>query len=223
MESLGVNSLIIVESKNDKFFIEALIKYLNLKVGVEVQSICEFECLDGITNLENKLKDIKIDNYEIIGIILDANGEGIDERIKFINYSLKSICSDVQLNKINKFKESKAIGVKFICYIMNLAGKGELETILRRIKKKDSTYADCLGSWRDCVNKSLNNNKENVKDKDFDKFWVNNYIRFDTCSKKEKRQAEKNCTLEKSFEKDVWDFDNKILDDLKNFLKLIIK
>lgn len=218
-----MNSLIIVESKNDKFFIEALIKYLNFKSGVEVQTICEFECLDGITNLENKLKDIKIDNYEIIGIILDANSEGIDERIKFINDSLKSICSDVQLNKMNKFKESKSIGVKFICYIMNLSGKGELETILRKIKKKDSTYADCLSSWRDCVNKSLNNNKENIKDKDFNKFWVNNYIRYDTCSKKEKKQAEKNCTLEKSFEKDIWDFDNKVLDDLKNFLKLIFK
>lgn len=101
--------------------------------------------------------------------------------------------------------------------------KGELETVLKMIKKKDSIYADCLSSWRDCVNKSLDNNKENIKDKDFDKFWVNNYIRFDTCSKKEQKQAEKKCTLEKSFEKDVWDFDNKILDDLKNFLKLIIK
>lgn len=218
-----MNSLIIVESKNDKFFIEALIKYLNLKVAAEVQSICEFECLDGITNLENKFKDIKIDNYEIIGIILDANSEGIDKRIKFINDSLKDISLDVQLNKINEFKESKAIGVKFICYIMNVDGKGELETVLKMIKKKDSIYADCLSSWRDCVNKSLDNNKENIKDKDFDKFWVNNYIRFDTCSKKEQKQAEKNCTLEKSFEKDVWDFDNKILDDLKNFLKLIIK
>lgn len=218
-----MNSLIIVESKNDKFFIEALIKYLNLKVATEVQSICEFECLDGITNLENKFKDIKIDNYEIIGIILDANSEGIDKRIKFINDSLKDISLDVQLNKINEFKESKAIGVKFICYIMNVDGKGELETVLKMIKKKDSIYADCLSSWRDCVNKSLDNNKENIKDKDFDKFWVNNYIRFDTCSKKEQKQAEKNCTLEKSFEKDVWDFDNKILDDLKNFLKLIIK
>ena len=218
-----MNSLIIVESKNDKFFIEALIKYLNLKVDAEVQSICEFECLDGITNLENKFKDIKIDNYEIIGIILDANSEGIDKRIKFINDSLKDISLDVQLNKINEFKESKAIGVKFICYIMNVDGKGELETVLKMIKKKDSIYADCLSSWRDCVNKSLDNNKENIKDKDFDKFWVNNYIRFDTCSKKEQKQAEKKCTLEKSFEKDVWDFDNKILDDLKNFLKLIIK
>lgn len=218
-----MNSLIIVESKNDKLFIEALIKYLDFKVGSEIQSICEFKCLDGITNLENKFKDIKIDNYEIIGIILDANSEGIDKRIKFINDSLKDISLDVQLNKINEFKESKAIGVKFICYIMNVDGKGELETVLKMIKKKDSIYADCLSSWRDCVNKSLDNNKENIKDKDFDKFWVNNYIRFDTCSKKEQKQAEKKCTLEKSFEKDVWDFDNKILDDLKNFLKLIIK
>lgn len=99
-----MNSLIIVESKNDKFFIEALIKYLDFKVGSEIQSICEFKCLDGITNLENKFKDIKIDNYEIIGIILDANSEGIDKRIKFINDSLKDISLDVQLNKINEFK-----------------------------------------------------------------------------------------------------------------------
>lgn len=179
--------------KTINFFIEALIKYLNLQADIEIKSICEFKCLDGITNLRNKLNDSKIDKYEIVGIILDANSEGIDKRIEFINDSLKSICSDVQLNKINKFKESKEIGVKFICYIMNVNGKGELETVLRKIKKKDSIYADCLSSWRDCVNKSLdNNNKENIKDKDFDKFWVNNYIRFDTCSKKEQKQAEKN-------------------------------
>lgn len=221
-----MSSLIIVESKNDKFFIEALIKYLDLKSGIEVKSICEFKCLDGITNLKNELDDNKIDNYEIVGIILDADNEGINKRIEFINgslNSLKTIHPDVQLDKINEFKESKSIGVKFICYIMNVKGKGELETVLRKIKKKDSIYADCLSSWRDCVNKSLNNNKENIKDKDFDKFWVNNYIRFDIFSKREQQRAETNCTLEKSFEKDAWDFDNKILDDLKNFLKLIIK
>ncbi|MBW5389602.1 hypothetical protein E6A51_05285 [Brachyspira hampsonii] len=217
MESLEVNNLIIVESKNDKFFIERLIEHSNIN-NVNVECICEFECLDGISNLNKKLKDIKFDKYDIVGIILDADKEGINKRIEFINDSLKTVCDDVNLTVINKLEKSSKLDVDFVCYIMNVDGYGELETVLKSIKKSDSVFADCLDRWRECL-KVYN---KDISDKDFDKFYINNYIRFDTCSKSEQKQASKFCSFEYAMKKDIWDLDNSILDDLKEFFKSLI-
>ena len=147
------------------------------------QCICEFECLEGINNLNKKLEEIKFDKYNKIGIILDADKEGIDKRIEFINNALKNVCDDVELTSINKLEKSSKLDVDFLCYIMNVNGYGELETVLKSIKKSDSVFADCLESWREC----LKVHNKDISDKDFDKLYINNYIRFDTCSKKEKK------------------------------------
>ena len=215
-ESLEVNNLIIVESKNDMFFIKRLIEFSNINNmnNINVECICEFECLEGIGNLKKKLAEIKFDKYNRIGIILDADNEGIDKRIKFINEALKNVCDDVQLTEINKLEKSYKLDVDFICYIIN--GYGELETVLKLIKKSDSFFADCLYSWREC----LKIHNKCISDKDFDKFYINNYIRFDTCSEEEKKQADKYCNFESAIKKDIWDLDNNILDPLKEFLKL---
>ena len=212
-----MNNLIIVESKNDKFFIERLIEYYNCG-NINVQCICEFECLEGINNLNKKLKDIKFDKYDIIGIILDADKEGINNRIEFINNSLKNVCDDVELTSINKLEKSSKLDVDFVCYIMNVNGYGELETVLKSIKKSDSVFADCLESWREC----LKVRNKDISDKDFDKFYINNYIRFDTCNKYEQKQSSKYCSFESAMKKDIWDLDNNILIDLKEFLKLLM-
>ena len=217
MESLEVSNLIIVESKNDEFFIERLIEYSSLD-NINVQYICEFKCLDGISNLNKKLKDIKFDKYNKIGIILDADKEGIDKRIEFINKALKNVCNDVKITAINKLEKSSELDVDFVCYIMNVNGYGELETVLKSIKKSDSVFADCLESWREC----LKAHNKDISDKDFDKFYINNYIRFDTCSKSDQKQASKYCSFEYAMKKDIWDLDNNILDDLKEFLRLLI-
>lgn len=99
---------------------------------------------------------------------------------------------------------------------MNVDGNGELETVLKAIKSKDSTYADCLDSWRDC----LTQNGKIIRDKDFDKFWINNYFRFDTCSKEERKQIERKCNNEVAIKKDIWIFNHPVLKDLKEFLNL---
>ena len=212
-----MNNLIIVESKNDKFFIERLIEYYNCG-NINVQCICEFECLEGINNLNKKLKDIKFDKYDRIGIILDADKEGINNRIEFINNSLKNVCDDLKLTSINKLEKSSKLDVDFVCYIMNVNGYGELETVLKSIKKSDSIFSDCLESWREC----LKVHNKDISDKDFDKFYINNYIRFDTCNKLEQKQASKYCSFEYAIKKDIWDLDNNILYDLKEFLKLLV-
>ena len=59
-----------------------------------------------------------------------------------------------------------------------------------------------------------------IKTKDFDKFWVNIYQRYDTCSKKESTQAAKKCNFEASLDKDIWNFSHEVLADLKEFLSM---
>lgn len=213
-----MNSLIIVESKNDKYFIKAFIKKLNLQnieVGEPICSINDFECLGGYTNLENNLNEIKLDEYDKIGIILDADEVGIEERIKFINKALKSICSDVAIENINEPKKSKELNIEIICYIMNVDGKGELETVMRKVASKNAIRANCLESWREC----LIQKGENVKDKTFDKFWIDIYQRYDNC-KENQSKADENCKGEKSIKKDIWNFEHALLKDLKKFLEL---
>ena len=45
-------------------------------------------------------------------------------------------------------------------------------------------------------------------------------MRFDTCSKKERKQIDRKCSFEQSLQKDIWDFEHKVLDELKEFLYL---
>lgn len=216
-----MSNLIIVESENDKYFIEAMIENLNLndiEVGSPICVVDDYECLNGYTNLTNRLKEIKFDKHRKIGIVLDADDKGIEARIEYINTALKEVCSDLEIEMVNTLYPSKELEVDIACYITNVAGKGELETLLKEIKSKDSVYADCLDSWKEC----LEAEGKTIKQKDFDKFWVSNYIRFDTCSSNEKKQAHRKCSIEAAMKKNIWDFSDSKLDELKKFLNLFV-
>jgi len=224
-------NVLIVESENDKYFIESFIKYLNIS-NVDVDTpICsiidDYECLNGLSKaeLERKLTELSIDigkidigkkGIEKIGVILDADQEGIEKRIELINESLKVIDENLNLQKCNHFIKSEKLDVEIACYIMNINGFGELETVLKTIKSQDSVYADCLYDWKKC----LEQKGKVIKNKDFDKFWVNNYQRFDCCTKKEQKQADKKCNNEESVKKPLWNFNHTALSELKIFLKL---
>lgn len=218
-----MNNLIIVESHNDKFFIEKLrdvMEFTNIKVDEPICNITDFECLGGLSEkkLKQTLKDIKFDQYQKVGIIIDVDDKGITERIALINQCVKfleDVSDDFEITKINDFIRVEKLDVEIGCYIMNVDGKGELETVLKAIASEDSTYADCLESWRSC----LTSKNKIIKDKDFNKFWVSNYLRFDTCTKQEQKQADKNCKNEVAIKKDIWDFNHKVLEDLKRFLE----
>lgn len=220
-----MKSLIIVESHNDKYFIEKLRDILgleNIELKEPVCKMADYECLNGLSekNLQLTLNDIKFDEYQKIGIIIDADNEGIQKRIDLINNcirTLEEVPVDFQITKINEFIRVENLDIEIGCYITNKDGFGELETVLKAIKKEDSTYADCLDSWKTCL---ISKGKE-IKDKDFDKFWVSNYLRFDTCTKKEQKQADKNCKNEVAIKKDIWDFENLILNELKEFIQML--
>lgn len=202
-----MSNLLIVESENDKYFIEALIDHLNLniEVGSPICSINEYACLGGIGKLKEKLNALKgrvaKEGIETVGIIFDADDIGINMRKQQIQEKIDIVFHEVE-------------DVTFNIYIMNVAGTGELESVLKKIKSKDSTIADCLDAWRTCLptDKQLNQ-------KEFDKFWIQMYQRYDTCTKNEAKQAGKKCNNKISFSKNIYDLDSPILNELKTFLK----
>ncbi len=210
MKGLEVSNLLIVESEGDKFFIEALLNEINLKleIGQPICTINEYECLGGINKLEQKLKFVKTrvqkEDIEKIGIVFDADMVGIEQRKEEIKDKVKSVFGEYNDDV-------------FSIYILNKNGVGELEDILKEIKSSNSPYADCLESWREC----LLSNEIEVSDKVFNKFWVNNYIMYDTCTKSKHRgQKSKYCIFEYAMkEKNIWNFEHPILDELKKFLK----
>lgn len=218
---LEVNK-IIVESHNDRAFIEKIINDLeleNIDISEPLCNIDEFICLDGLGNLEKKLKDMKLDELEKLGILIDADEIGVETRISEINEIFKKVGIEVELKSINEFQKDVKNDVEISCHILNIDDRGSLDHILKAIAKSPSKYADCLEAWKEC----LKEEGENISDTVFIKFWVNNYLRFDTCSKEEEKQISKRCNLEKALEKDVWDFANPALDSLKDFLKLFNK
>ena len=226
-------NLLIVESENDQYFIELLKTYLNNNSNANIDAnidnpICidddddDYECLNGLSEKALKLKlttlkpQIEKNGIEKIGIIIDADQEGITQRVELINIALKVIDDNLQTLSYKHFIKSERLDVEIACYIMNIDGYGELETVLKTISK-DSPFADCLDDWRTCLEKK---NKK-IKDKDFLKFWVSIYQRFDACSKKERTRASTKCNPEASFKKpDIWNLEHPVLDKLKFFLRL---
>ncbi|MEA1954433.1 MAG: DUF3226 domain-containing protein [Campylobacterota bacterium] len=201
----------IVESENDKYFIEALITHIsaNIEIGQPVCTIDEYDCLGGISKLEERLRALthRIIKGEIdkVGIIFDADEIGIKERTKQIQEKIDLILDELP---------NESFEVKSFIYIQNSGGNGELETVLKAIKSKDATVANCLKSWQECLpeDKKLNQ-------KEFDKFWIQIYQRYDCCTKKESKRAGEKCDNQASLKKDIYNLDNPILNDLKKFLQ----
>ena len=218
-------NILIVESDNDKYFVESLKQHINsivLDVDSPVCSIDDYECLSGISlkKLTSKLHELKVkiekQGIEKVGILLDADKEGVDKKIELINDALESSGYDVNIETVNKWQKCNVLDVLVSCHILNIEGKGELETMLKTIKKNDSPHADCLNSWKEC----LENNGHSISTKNFDKFWVSIYQRFDCCSAKERKQAFRKCSNEASLLKDIWNFSHDSLSPLKSFLQM---
>ncbi|NOQ14464.1 MAG: hypothetical protein GQ583_08330 [Methyloprofundus sp.] len=206
---MAVSNLLIVESENDQYFIEALVERINVNIKIDspVCLIDEYECLGGIGKLDNKLRSLSSqvlkEGIDKIGIIFDADNVGVEQRTQQIEEKIKSVFG-------------KSPDVIFSIFILNVAGKGELETLLKAIKCQGSPMADCLNAWQACLQ------DKKLKQKDFDKFWIQIYQRYDCCTKREEKQAGSKCNNVASLKsKAIYDFDKDIpeLNQLKEFLR----
>lgn len=218
-------NILIVESINDKYFVESTKDFLNnidLEVDTPFCLIDDYECLEGLSlkSLTNNLHELKIQidkkGIEKVGILLDADEGGIEEKINLINEALKDNDSTVKIEEVNKWYNCDVLNVDISCHILNVNGNGELETILKSIKSKDSIFADCLEAWQHC----LTENGKSIDSKQFDKFWVSIYQRYDCCSRREQRQATRKCNNEASMKKDIWDYSHSSLSSFREFIEM---
>ena len=228
-----MSNILIVESKNDKIFIEKLIEILNFD-NIEIdEPICvdDYECLDGwsktaiIRALKSLSASLPKKNITKIGIVIDQDKHTKEQRLNLINECVDQVFTkSAILNDVSSLIEVKSnfdISLQLGCYFTNVNQQGDLDTLLKAIKTQDSDYADCLESWRNCVKEQ----EKTISNEDFDKFWINNYIRFDTCLKKESGQAYRKCSMYNfdyilENKSHIFDFDNPVLDEIKAFLKL---
>ena len=226
-----MSNIVIVESKNDAIFMKAMVDFINCDIQIEEPIfIDDYECLEGLseTKLITTLKALDADlqkrDIEKIGIIIDIDNDSEQERLKFVDRCIKPVFEAESLSSTKQFIDicgKSGTNAKLACYFTNVGGKGELETLLKAIKAEDSPYADCLDSWKIC----LESKGKKINQKEFDKFWVSNYIRFDTCLKKEQKQAGGKCSMSEfdyvmKHKKDIWNWDNPALDDLKEIFTL---
>jgi hypothetical protein len=222
-------NILIVESNNDKYFFQSVINHLNLAIEVEspIFDDEDYVPMGGlnpkllITSLKSIEAEIKKKDIERIGVIIDIDRHSEADRIKFINDCLiKVFPKAVLLDRVNQFVDLNFddYQIQLACYFTNVGGQGELETVLKAIKSQDSTHADCLERWREC----LTNHGKEFKDKDFDKLWVANYIRYDTSTKEEKKDARGKLTLNYTLQNkpSIWNLDHPILDKMKVFFRL---
>ena len=245
---------IIVESKNDAAFVEHLwvtINQTSLPEDVEIEPIepLDYKSMDGLSLA--KLQEVLVEVlnaqddlfYTHVGVLLDLDRKSKAERLALINEAIESTCKNLveneqwksytlseQLTDVNTsirltFDDFDAVrSIDLVCCFTHVAGAGELETLLKAIKTQESTYADCLEAWRGCLSKK----NKLIEDKDFDKFWFNSYIRYDTChKKKESTSAGKKCNAESldyvfKNKPHIFDWNNALLDEIKTFLRLFI-
>lgn len=224
-----MSNVLIVESHNDQYFIQALLEHLELqqvKLNSPICAIDDYQCLNGLdkeklrlalTRLKNQLLKPKDEVIGKIGIIIDLDQDTVENRLKLVNAAIQEVfATELAIPQVNHWitvPVDADVSVEISCYFMNVGGKGELETVLKAIKCKTSTHTDCLDKWRECVK-----TEHKLTDKAFDKFWIQVYQRFDCCDKKEKYQADENCNLQASLKKGAYDFDSPTLDTLKEFL-----
>lgn len=233
-------NILIVESKNDRCFIEALVKHLNLHKNVQVDApICQiddYECLDGLneskltTKFRDVLDDVAKKGISKIGLLLDMDKETRETRIAFVNKALsnalsQTVASFIPIKNISEFTRinlNADTSVEIACFFTNVDGKGELETLLKAIKanEQSSNYADCLEQWRNCVG------IDKISDKEFGKLWIDFYVRWDTCSNKDRKQADRKCSM-RNFDyvmqekgNEIFKLDHELLESLRHFLNL---
>jgi len=226
-----VSNIVIVESKNDAIFMQAMVEQLNCDIQIEKPIyIDEYKALSGLdeTKLINALKALKADiqktDIEKIGIIIDIDNYSEPERLQWVNKCIQQVFESETWSSTKQFIDiggDNGTKAKLACYFTNVGGKGELETLLKAIKAIESPHADCLDSWKTCIESQ----GQEIDRKDFDKFWVSIYLRYDTCSNQEQTQAGKKCSMSgfdyvMEHKKDIWDWNNPALDDLKEFFRL---
>ncbi len=231
-------TLLFVEDDNDKATFTAILRHLNIdnfkienidwkKVPKESNPNSPTQL---ITALQSFINEFSRKKYNKVGIIMDMDNSGLEKMLMTINTALEKAYTNHKIKKLEKvntlysfsfLENEEEVTIQFACHFVNLNGKGEIEDILKAIKKQNSPVADCVDEH---LKECLKNKHEELRDKDLVKIWINHYQRFDTLIKKERGEANTSwVNVMQKRASDLFDFDRdlKELNELKNFLNLM--
>lgn len=229
-------SLIVVESLNDKAFIELLLKAGGQSAPAKPIEIASLHKFDGESRGKSAFP--KWLTYYVGGefqkrpighlaIILDADDDrkdaktgGLENSIRFVNQSIKDllgvdpgITTEAQVVPCKLDQKSPPLNIS--CFFFKTENKeGDLDQLLRQIANKEVPYCSCLvDALLPCLE------QKNLSTNDFDKIWINKYTRA-AASREQRRDAERKLhevILEKG--ESIFDLNHPILNDLKSYLK----
>ncbi|EDN68847.1 hypothetical protein BGP_5494 [Beggiatoa sp. PS] len=243
-------NILIVESENDQYFIEALAK----KVSSENQ-VCRIDDYKYSSLDEKKLTTVitgaldRVRNISKLGIILDMDNSTPEKRIQLINKCLKNSFHErnypVPCNLLTNIKEfitnplDDYLNVKIACFFTNIDGEGELETVLKAIAfKPEPVFADCLYTgWKSCLEKNgktIGKRGEpcDISEKELLKLWVDFYKRFDTLKRRDRNEKNTDWKgimlgienekgkIKEARGKEIFDLQSDKLKELKSFLSM---
>lgn len=180
---------------------------------------------------------------EKVGFLLDmdtlqSNG-GLQKRLQNVNNALQDawnvaaniLAMNVLYDITCKTQEGENIPLQLACYFANIDGEGELETLLFHIANKENAhYANCLQAWKECyIQKGIDKSYE-IKDKEFQKFWIEIYKRFDTLPRNQRNETNtnfRNIMLGSEDRKvvnrnHIFDLNSAYLAEVKTFLRLFL-
>jgi hypothetical protein len=241
-------TLLIVEDDSDKYTFEAILRHINLNntIAVTTTPVIEWKSIADENNslkpnglikgLKALLNDISNEKYDKIGIIRDMDTNSKEDRLLLVNTALKAAYPKEAQNidDVNKlvpfsFQQNgteETLTIQFACYFVHVINekgiaKGEIEDILKAIKKEPSPIADCVDKQLpSCLEI---NGEDELREKDLVKLWFNNYQRYDTLPKEQRTNPFTTIKYIMEHRTAIFDFgkDIKELDDLKAFLKMM--
>ena len=102
-----MSNVLIVESENDKFFIEAIITHIsaNIEIGQPICAIDEYECLGGMGKLEERLRALthRIIKGEIDRVIGLLKNEPNALKAKLLTKRIMHLYRDIDTSVIKSF------------------------------------------------------------------------------------------------------------------------
>lgn len=214
---------IIVESKNDKAFLQALRKHIiqteqsnDIQIS-EIESN-EYRQLNGLNEkalskvIYEALDEREDSPKQQIGILLDWDNESKEDRLNLVNKAInsaiqkwlpykKATISPTVVTLIDVNTPVSVVAdidgepqtIEFVTYFTHVDNKGELDTLLKAIIPAEAAV---FANSLECWKKCFEDKGKELDKKKFDKFWLAVYIRFDTCPKDDSRDAENKCNGE---------------------------
>jgi hypothetical protein len=196
-----IKTLIIVESPNDEAFIRLLLNNLSLStvevepietIGIENLHKIEGTDIRGKSALDEKIDrlrgQLRIEKYskvEHISIILDSDSApsgGVQKSIELVNNAFgfrlgefPNFTNEAEQKNITANISGELIPLTVSCFFIKMEnGEGHLDMVLKAIAKKGGEVEYCV-----CMEEQLQPcmTAKGKPIKDFEKQWVNYYLR----------------------------------------------